>query len=273
MFAENIENAKYNLQGIVLKSFSVIMFSFLSFILFVLSSFLCLYFLIIDTSFLGNLGVFDNQYIHATVCAFTVIENIVLLIFHIYIKLRKDIFFYFVDNSAKISIVTVFKAVSIYTFKFVKKILSFVFFNFPFISVFAVTINMLQQGMSNYVFITFSVCDFVLLIVGLYSYAVYIQKYKLLPFVLIENQDENIRDIFLSSAKLMNGKCRRLLKLKIINFPKKLLCLFVFPALYYFPYCKTVEADYVVQKEKPYMRRESYTEKPIVFYFNPIKEN
>lgn len=273
MFAENKENAKYNLQGRILKSFSVLFFSFLSFILFVSSSFLCLHFLIFDTSFLGQLDVFKNQYIHVAICAFSVIENLFLLMFHIYIKLKKDMYFYFVDIDTKISVMTVFKAFNIYALKFMKRIMSLIYFTFPFISFLIVIINMLQQGMSFLVFLVFSVGDLIFFIVGLYSFAVYIQKYQLLTFVLMQNQGNNIRECFSLSAKLMNGKCKYLLKLKIINLPKKLLCLFVFPAFYYLPLCNAVEADYVFQKEKPYMRRNAYTEKPIVFYFNPIKEN
>lgn len=273
MFAENMVNAKTNLQGRILKSFSVIMFSFVSFIFFISSSFCCIYLLIIDTTFLGNLGIFENQYVHAAVCAFAVIENMILFMLHIYTKIRKDCYFYFIDENFKISINTVYKAIVVYSLKAAKKIISFILFNFPFTAVFVLIINLLQQGISYFSLITFSVCDIVLLIAGLYSYSVYIQKYQLLPFVLIQNQDESIRNIFSLSAKLMNGKCKILLKLKISNLPKKLLCLFVIPLFYYLPYCKAVEADFVLQKEKPHMRRKAYTEKPIVFYFKPVKEN
>lgn len=276
MFAENRENVKYNLQGRALKSFLVVFSSFISIFIFILSSLCCLYLLIVNTDFLGDLGVFNNQYIHAAVCAFAVIENIILLMLHIYLKLRKDLYFYFICENIsdlRISIRTLYTALSIYALKTVKKIISFIFFSFPFMAVLILLINLLQQGISHLVLLIFSVCDTILMVAGLYSYAVYVQKYQLATFSLIKNQDKNVREHFAFSAKLMNGKCKNLLKLKIINLPKKLLCLFIIPAFYYLPYCKITEADYILQKEKPYMRRKAYTEKPIVFYFEPVKEN
>lgn len=275
MFTENIENAKINLQGRILKSFFVILSSYASFFIFVLSSFSCIYLLIINTEFLSVYGVFENQYIHAAVCAFVVIENIILFMLHIYIKLKKDVYFYFIDESADkhISVSSVCKICCVYSLKTVKKVLSLLLYIVPFILVSVLILFFLQHGISYFLLILFSVCDSVLLVAGVYSYAVYIQKYELLPLLLMKYQDKGIKDIFSLSAKLMNGKCRNLLKLKLQNIPKKILCLFVFPSVYFLPYCKTVEADYVIQDEKPYMRRKAYTEKPIVFYFKPIKEN
>lgn len=273
MFTENKANAKYNLQGRVLKSFFIIFGSHLSFLIFLLSSFFCLYLLIINTDFLGSLGVFENQYIHAMICAFAVIENFTLLMFHIYLKLRKDVYFYLFDEKIRISASIVFKAFNIYTLKTIKKIFLFFTFTFPFTVVAVLMFFLLQNGISYLTLITFSACDAVLLIVGLYTFAVYIQKYQLLPFVLIQNRNENIREIFALSAKKMNGMCKNLMILKIRNLPKNLLCILIIPSFYYLPYCRAVESDFVLEKEKPYMRRKAYTEKPIVFYFNPVKEN
>lgn len=275
MFSENIENAKMNLQGRTLKSFFVILESFLSFFVFVLSSFSCVYLLVVDTELLSSAGVFDNKYIHVAVCALAVIENIILFMLHIYIKLKKDVYFYFTDESIDIQIPvrSVVKACHIYSLKTVKKFLAFLLYICPFSAVSVLIFSFLQHGISYFLLILFSVCDFVLLIAGVYSYSVYIQKYELLPFVLIKYQDKNTKDIFNTSAKIMNGKCRNMLRLKFNNFPKIILCLFIFPCIYYLPYCKTVESDYILSKEKPYMRRNAHTEKPVVFYFEPIKEN
>ena len=73
MFRNIKENAKFNLQGRILKSFSVIFSSFLSFGIFVLSSVSCMYLLVIDTEFSESIGVFDSQYIIAAACAFAVL--------------------------------------------------------------------------------------------------------------------------------------------------------------------------------------------------------
>lgn len=275
MFRENIENAKMNLQGKILKSYFIILGSYTSFFVFVLSCFSCIYLLVINTEFLSGSGIFDNQYIHAAVCAFAVIENIILFMLHIYIRLKKDVYFYFIDECVdlKIPVSSVCKACCIYSFKAVKKMLLLLLFISPFAVVSTLILSFLEYGISYYLLILFFVCDFVLLVTGVYSYAVYIQKYELLPLLLMKNQDKSIKEIFVLSAASMNGKCKNLFRLKLQNVPKKILCLFVFPSVYFLPYCKTVEAEYVFQNKKPYMRRKAHTEKPIVFYFKPIKEN
>ena len=275
MFTENKKNAKFNLQGRILKSYSAILSSFLSFVVFVLSSICCIYLLVIDTDFLGCYGVFDNQIIFIAICASAVAINIVLVMLHIYLKLRKDVYFYYYDGTENLSISvnTVCKAFCIYALKFIKKILYLMFFICPFVAVSFLIISLLQQGTSMLSLILFTVFDIFLFFIGIYSYMVYIQKNHLLPLVLVENQEKSIREIFKLSAVKMNGICKDLLRLKISNFPKKLLCLFVLPCIYYLPYCCAIESDFILQKEKPYMRRRAYTEKPIIFYFKEIKEN
>ncbi len=274
MFRENIENAKMNLQGRIFKCFFVILSSYVSFFVFVSSSFCCIYLLIINIEFLSVLGVFENQYIHAAVCAFAVVENIILFILHIYTRLKKDIYICFNEEmyDTHIPVRIVYKACCAYFLKVIKKSICCLLYISPFTVISVLIYSFLQDGMSYFLLILFVLSDVVLLITGLYSYFVFTQKYEMMPFVLMKNHDKSIRDIFVLSATLMNGKCRNLLRLKLQNIPKKLLCLFIFPCVYFLPYCKAVEADYIVSKEKPYMRRKAYTEKPIVFYFKPIKE-
>ena len=198
----------------------------------------------------------------------------VLLLIHVYYKLRKDLYFYYdnVDN-LRISVNTVCKSFCIYALRLIKNIFFLMFFISPFSALTVLIFSLTKQGISQHSLITFILVDIFLLFIGIYSDVVYIQKYHLLPLVLFENQDKNIREIFKLSAKKMNGICKDLLILKISNFPKKILCLFIVPAIYYLPFYHAVEADFVMQKEKPYMLRRAYTEKPIVFYFKEIKES
>lgn len=276
MFFENKKNAKINLHGNIMKSFFVILLSFLSFFVCVLSCFCCVYFLLIDTSFLAEIGVFNNQYALAGVCAFAIAENIFLLLFSVYVKLRKDCYFYSLyENNIKknISVVSVIKAFYVFAIKSLKKITALILFLLPFTVVSAGIIFLLKKGISHSILSCLIICAFSLLSVGLYSYAVYVQKFYLVTFVFLKNKNTRIKEIFELSEKMMNNKCKKILKLKIINLPKKLLCLLVIPAIYYLPYCKVIETDFSLQNEKPHMRRKSYAEKPIVFYFKPIKEN
>ena len=274
MFRKNKENAKFNLQGRMLKSFSVILLSSLSFVCFVLSSVCCMYLLIVNTELLSSIGVFDNQIALIAVCAIAVMENIVLLLLHIYLKLKKDVYFYHFDESEiRNPLNIVCKALIIYTFKFVKKLFVFILFASPFSAVSVLIFSLLKSGVSYFMLTIFVIADLFLLIAGLYSYMVYVQKYHLLPMVLFENQDKNIREIFKISTEKMNGICKDTAKLKICNLPKRLMCLFIVPMVYYLPFCRAVESDFVLQKEIPYMRRKAYTEKPIVFYFKRIKDS
>ena len=274
MFKENIENTKVNLNGRILKSFCVLVSSCAAFAVFFLSSMSCLYLLIIDTELLGSLGVFNSSYIHASVCAFAVVENIILFMLYIYLRLKKDIYFCLFEDGLdiKLSLSHVYQAVCVYFSKTVRKCVSFLFFLCPATIVSYIFYSLLQNGISYSLLILILVSDFVLLITGVYSYAVYIQKYELIPYVLIKFKYKKIKAIFDMSEKLMEGNCRKLLKLKLCNIPKKLLCLLILPAVYYLPYCKALETDLILAKEKPYLRKHANTEKSVVFYFKPLKE-
>lgn len=274
MFKDNIDNVKINLHGRVLKSFFVIVRSYASFAVFILSCVSCIYLLIIDTDFLSSSGIFDNAYLHATVCAFAVFENIILFMLYIYLRLKMDIYFCFFEESLDIKISTthVCEAICVYALKTIKKFFWFLFFLCPVFVVSVFIYCSLLNGVSYILLSLFSASDFILLITGVYSYAVYIQKYELLSYVLIKYKNKNIKMMFDMSEKLMEGNCRKLLRLKIYNFPKKVLCFLILPAVYCLPYCKSIEADFSLQKEKPYLHKKANTAKTVVFYFKPVKE-
>ena len=274
MFKENMENTKIDLHGRVLKSFFVIMCSYSSFAVFLLSCVSCFYLLIVNTEFLSSVGIFNNSFIHAAVCALAVLENVILFMIYIYLRLKKDTYFNFFEDAIdiKISLSQVYQALCVYFVKTVRKCISFLFFLGPAIIISYIIYSLLQNGISYLQLILFLVSDFVLLITGGYSYAVYIQKYEMISYVLIKFKYKKIKAIFDMSEKLMEGNCRKLLKLKLCNIPKKLLCLLILPAVYYLPYCKALESDLVSAKEKPYLRKFANTEKSVVFYFKPLKE-
>lgn len=274
MFKENIENAKVNLNGRVLKSFYVIVSSYASFAVFLLSCISCLYLLIIDTELLVGLGVFDNIYLHAVVCALAVFENAVLFMLYIYLRLKKDIYFCFfeVGIDIRISLKQVYNALCVYFVKSVRKIISFLFFLCPAIIVSFIIYFLLQNGISYVLLLLFCACDLIFFVTGVYSYSVYILKYELISYVLIKYKHKKIKEIFRMSEKLMEGNCKKLFKLKLYNIPKKLLCFFILPAVYYLPYCDALETDLILAKEKPYLRKYANTAKTVVFYFKPVKE-
>ena len=275
MFKENIENVKLNLQDRMWKSFFVIISSYASFLFFLLSCISCLYLLVINTGFFKTIGVFDSNYIHATVCALAVFENIVLFMFYIYLRLKKDIYFCFFEYGLdfKITLRHTFEAFYVYLQKSVRKFIAFLFFFCPVFIISLAIYSFLQTGVSYAVLTLFAACDLLFLISGAYSYFIYVQKYELISYVLIKYDHKNIKSIFDLSEKLTEGNCRKLFKLKLCNIPKKLLCFAILPAIYFLPYCKALESDVVLSKEKPYLRKHADTEKSVVFYFKPLKEN
>lgn len=272
MYKENKLNSMFNLKGNFLRGFFVISAKHGSFLLFILSSFLCLYFLVFDTSVLSSFGVFANIYIHSALCAFAVIENLTLFLIYIGAKLKCDCFFFF-EKRKSFSFSLMIKAAVLYFIIGIKKLFSFCFFILPTISVMYVLFKSIQSGMS-YILLAISIlCGIILFISGIYSYSVYLQKFAAAAFVFSEYPEAKIKAVIYRSAELMNGKCRKLFFLKILNLPKRIFSILLLPAVYYLPYCKAVESDFILQKEIPYMRKRAHTEKTVVFYLGPIKEN
>ena len=95
----------------------------------------------------------------------------------------------------------------------------------------------------------------------------------LISVILYRHKDLNLKGIFHMSEIKMSGRCKQLARLKLSNFFRKIPCLLVIPAIFILPFIKATEADFAIEKEKPYMPKKAHTEKPVVFYLSPIKEN
>ena len=160
-----------------------------------------------------------------------------------------------------------------YTVSFAKKITGFLLFNLPFSSLSVLMLFFFQQGISVYSAVVFLSCDIILLFFGMYSFFVYIQKYQLISVILYRHKEMSIKDVFHMSEIKMSGRCKYLARLKLRNIFLKIPCILVIPAIFLLPFIKATEADFSIEKEKPYMPKKAHTEKPVVFYLSPIKEN
>lgn len=272
MYEDLRKDALFLLDGRIFKSFFISISKYATFILMISVMFFSSYLLFIDTSFLEKTGVFNNQYGLIIVCAVFVFVNIALFLLHIASSLLTDAYFSFTETF-NINSYLILKACCMYFVLLVKKAFFFCMFMSPSIIVSFVIGYLSLKGTYLSVLAVTGVSFLLLFIVGLYFYAVFKQKYRLVPYYLLVSSKHGVKECFKKAALQSDGKCHRLLFLKIYNFPKKLLCLFLFPAVYFLPVTKTMEYCFLLQKEKPYAKRKSHTEKPVVFYFEPVKEN
>ena len=273
MYDTNKINAKQNLQGNIVRSFFMIFRTAVVFMIFILSSFMCLYFLKFNTVWLNDYHIFNNNYVFALLCFSAIFENIALFIIFVYFRIIKNLYFYLYDTNLLIPIKLFAKFLILYTVVFVKKVISFLLFNFPFFSFSALTVFFFHHGISVYSAVVLVSCDVILFFLGMYSFFIYIQKYQLISVILYNHNDLHIKDIFHMSEIKMSGRCKHLARLKTSNFLRKITCLLVISTVFILPFIKATEADFSIEKEKPYMPKKAHTEKSVVFYFSPIKEN
>ncbi len=272
MYEDLRRDALFLLDGRFFKSFLISVSKYATFFLMISVLFFSSYLLFIDTLFLEKIGVFNNDYSTVIACAVFVIVNISLFFLHIASSLLTDVYFTF-SEAVKMDLFLILKACCMYFLLFVKKILCFILFMAPSFFASSVLGYLSLKGTYLPVLAITGVAFLLLFIVGLYFYSVFKQKYRLVPYFLINSSTHSVNESFKSAALQTDGKCHRLLFLEIYNFPKKLLCLIILPAIYFLPVIKTVEFSFLLQKENPYMRRKAHTEKTVVFYFEPVKEN
>ncbi|MBR6646342.1 MAG: hypothetical protein IKL09_02365, partial [Clostridia bacterium] len=230
------------------------------------------YLLFFDTSFLEKIGVFNNEYILIIVCGVFVIVNMSLFLIHISASLVCDTYFAF-SGTVKMNLYLVLKATVMYFLIYIEKTLSLLLFILPAVLSSFILNRLYIKGTYFSVIVVSGVSAVLLSVIGLYYYSIYKQKYQLVPYYFFVSTNHNLRESFRKAYSQANGKCHKLLFMKIFNFPKRLLSLLIFPAVYFLPVTKTMEYTFLLQNEKPYMRKKAYTEKAVVFYFKPLNEN
>ena len=260
------ESADINLKGKRVKSFAIAASPFVSFIFLLLSILSSFYLLVIDTDLLSNLGIFKNMYLHLIVCLILFSVNVILLCFHIYLRIYCKNYFIFYSIE-KINMKIIFKAFILYIALFFIKTLQFIFFIMPFMIVLLYTINIFEKGVSIAHFALLSVCSPILLFCGIAAFSICSQRYFLADVFLYVENNKSIRNAIKQSAIKMNGKCRRSAFFDVYSIYMKFLSLFLIPAVYFIPEIKAQKAYCVLEKEIPYVNKRQHTEKTIVFYF------
>lgn len=271
MFKENYFNAKIKMKNNVLKSFLVYLSDYLSFLLFLMTTFFVLYFLIYDTSFASSLGIFDSDIVLGTVCAAASVESVALFILFFYVKLKKKAYF-IGERNMTFSFHSVIKYMNIELVTAIRRIISFFIFMSPFLLSVSALFLLVDTGVSQKVFVLSCVGASILFVSGFVSYLVYICKFAILTQLFIYNTELSMRQIFRLASSETDGKMLLFFRLKCKNLPRRIISLTVFPSIYYLPFCLFTEYDFLGANKKPYSH-EVNTEKSVVFYFNPVKEN
>lgn len=120
----------------------------------------------------------------------------------------------------------------------IRKLLATFLFLVPSMAVGIYLIFALREGIGELMLFTLAVSFFMLLLTGLFFSFVYCQKYFLAPYLFYENEPCSTREIIAFSGKIMEKKCFDTAMFKLSFFPWYLLYVFLFPAVYVYPYYK-----------------------------------
>lgn len=251
------------------KNFAIYLSDYLSFTLFLFTMIFVVYFLLFDTSYLASLGVFENEFILATVCAIASLEICGLFLSYNYFKLKKMIYFSRIDKFIDLNVLTRFVCLRIIS-ALVRLVSLLVFFS-PFLLSLSGIFYLTENGISENVLFIVCMGSASLFIMSILSYSVFIQKLTFLYYDFIKAPYMNFKSLFKLSDENSDGNLFILFKLKLRNLPKKVISVFLFPAIYYLPSCLFDVYDFLYEKENPYPHKVN-TEKTVVFYFEPIKD-
>ena len=264
MYAMNFLSAHQLMKGNVIKSFTAYLSDILSFILFVTSSVSVIYFFLFDTSFLASIGVYENELTLGIASFFAVIELTALYFIHFYFRLKKNLYFS-CSEKVKITFFDTIRAAVLAFVTFIKKLFALFAFMSPFLLSVSAIYFLIEGGYSQNVIFLCVGSSSLLFVFGLMFYRMYILKYSLIFYVLTNNGHLTLKEIYEVSENLTDGKIIGLFILKLLNIPKKLFSFFIIPLIYYLPYCKYCEYNFLLQKENPYSESMN-TDKSVVFY-------
>ncbi len=187
---------------------------------------------------------FSSPAIRAVFLAFIGIASYLALLPFNY---GRDIWFYENAKKNKLSLKKLFSyysvkkssgAIKIMFHVQLRKLLATVLFLVPSMAVGGYLIFSLREGVGELMLLSLTVSFFMLLLTGLFFAFVYSQKYFLVPYLFYENEPCGVREIISFSAKIMEKKYFDTAMFKLSFFPWYLLYVFIFPAVYVYPYYK-----------------------------------
>lgn len=94
----------------------------------------------------------------------------------------------------------------------------------------------IREGIGARMLISLMAGTFLLLISGVFFAFVFSQRYFLVPYIMYENENCKVTDAVNLSAEIMENKCFETAFFKLSFSGWFLLCLFIFPTFYVYPF-------------------------------------
>ena len=271
MFNEYLTFSKEKIRGNMLKSalmyFSVPLSVFL-FLFTLICTFILFFY---DTSLFASIGVFNNNLYLGGICAFFTFELIFLFYLMFYATIKKHS--YFSDLNIKIDFRLLCKFIVVEFICFIKKSICLLLFLCPAIISGVLSYYLIDKGISRNIFIILVTTSFFLGVSGLILNYIYMQKYSLVKYVCLNSKFLSVSEIFKESFYMTDGKMLMIFRFKLSNIIRICLCFLVIPSFYYLPLIQFYKYRFIVDNKKPYEQTTAHTEKSVIFYFKPIKEN
>ncbi len=263
------QEAKMNLQGHRGVLFGWQVASVAAFFLFLFFCVSSLYLFLVNTEMFRLIGVFRNELTLALSCTAAVIVGLILLLFSVYVRYRKDTAFFLLDEEGsceRISVSDCVRLLTLYSVTFFKKIGCFLLCLLPFGAASAGILVLLGCGIEAVALGILLVGEAVILVAGVFFACVLVGRYALVTDCYRKNPSASLKAIFRESISLMNGKSLHLFRLKCRNFPKRVFSLLILTAPYFLTYCKASEALLAKGIKNPVLSKETKPEKAVVFY-------
>ena len=162
-------------------------------------------------------------------------------------KYGRDIWFYENAKKNRLSIRKLFSFYKgrklYYSIKFVlsvqlRKLLIYFLFSLPATVLTVYIFYALREGVGRNLLFVLSVGTTVLYICSFFFSFVFSQRYFLAPFLYYENDYCRVRDVLSLSVKIMDKRCFETAFLKLSFAGWFLLCIFIFPTFYVYPFYK-----------------------------------
>ncbi len=159
----------------------------------------------------------------------------------------RDIWFYENSKKNKLPVRKIFSfckgkeflnAIKIYLSVDLRKFLQFVVLMAPSATIGFYVLYSLKQGIGRNLLFSLLVSTFVLSATGFFFYFVLSQRYFLVPYLFYENPCCKTKEVMALSTQIMENRCFETAILKISFIPWMLLYIFIFPAIYVYPYYK-----------------------------------
>lgn len=144
------------------------------------------------------------------------------------------------------------KGIRVFFTDFFIKLLWFFVFNIPSFIVIAMTVfYAVNFGIAENIFLVLIILSSVLLLCGGFFTFVFIQRYFLFPYFILQNPKIKIKEAVRSSTHLMDDLCFKTALFKLSFIPWFLSCIFILPIFYVIPYYKTSCGFYFKECNSP----------------------